>query len=131
MTSHKHPDETPKIPNGAQEAPRGTQKEPKGGPGDSKRKPRDSGSQREPGEPKRYPGGAQEATRGDLKKTTGAHKEFKGARPPVHDRWHGGGKAEGERIIKQLEIDYPEEKMTRISNFFRSVSRLHSKSLMG
>jgi len=48
--------------------------------------------------PKRYPGGAQEPPRGYLKKPTGTQREFNGARPPVHGKWHGGGKAEGEWI---------------------------------
>jgi len=94
MTSHRPTDETPKIPNGAQQAPRNTQKEPKGSPGESKRKPRETKESQGSQEIQ-----AQEATRGNLKKPTGAHKEFKGARPPIHGKWHGGGKAEGEWII--------------------------------
>jgi len=79
-----------KNPRGAQGSPKGSQVA--------------KGSQRSPGEPKRYPGGAQEAPREDLKKPTWTHKEFKGARPPVHGKWHGGGNAEGEWIYIYIYI---------------------------
>jgi len=85
----KAPGELKRRPGHPKRTPRAAQGSPKGAQGKAKR-PR--GDQKKPR-------GPQEAPMGDPKEPKGTRQEFKGAGPPVHNKRHGDGKAEGKWIV--------------------------------